>query len=126
MEKSIQDYISEAVTNFRRGTTEMLLLAMLTQREWFATEMTHVLTERCPETFDLQNVHICQIMRRLAAEGFVATRIQPSENGRLKYVYYRLLPPGREYLEEMVKLYRHFEQDVASMLDEMMEKREDC
>jgi len=55
--KDLQAYMNEAVTNFRRGTTEMLLLSMLRNGERFATDMANELAEKCVGTFDLQIVH---------------------------------------------------------------------
>lgn len=114
--KDLQAYINEAVTNFRRGTTEMLLLSMLRNGERFATDMAHELAEKCVGTFDLQIVHVAQIMRRLRDAGFVGDRVQPSENGRLKFIYYHLLPLGEAYLNELMSLYRRFDRDIETIL----------
>ena len=112
----LQAYMNEAVTNFRRGTTEMLLLSMLRNGERFATDMAHELAEKCVGTFDLQIVHVAQIMRRLRDAGFVGDRVQPSENGRLKFIYYHLLPLGEAYLNELMSLYRRFDRDIETIL----------
>ena len=116
--------MNDAVTNFRRGTTEMLLLAMLAKGERFATDMANELAERCPGTFDLLVVHVAQIMRRLRDAGFVGDRVQPSENGRLKFIYYHLLPLGEEYLREMTGLYRQFDRDISAMLADYTDQKE--
>ena len=108
--------MNDAVTNFRRGTTEMLLLAMLAKGERFATDMANELAERCPGTFDLLVVHVAQIMRRLRDAGFVGDRVQPSENGRLKFIYYHLLPLGEAYLNELMSLYHRFDRDIETIL----------
>lgn len=123
--KDLSAYMSDAVTNFRRGTTEMLLLAMLAKGERFATELADELAERCPGTFDLLVVHVAQIMRRLRDAGFIGDRVQPSENGRLKFIYYHLLPPGEEYLRELVALYRRFDRDISAILAEYTNQKED-
>ena len=122
--KDLQAYMSDAVTNFRRGTTEMLLLAMLNKGERFATELADELAERCPGTFDLLVVHVAQIMRRLRDAGFVGDRVQPSENGRLKFIYYHLLPPGEEYLRSLTALYRRFDRDISAMLADYTDQKE--
>ena len=114
--KELQDYMNEAVTNFRRGTTEMLLLSMLRNGERFATDMANELAEKCVGTFDLQIVHVAQIMRRLRDAGFVGDRVQPSENGRLKFIYYHLLPLGEAYLNELMSLYHRFDRDIETIL----------
>ena len=122
--KELQDYMNEAVTNFRRGTTEMLLLSMLRNGERFATDMANELAEKCVGTFDLQIVHVAQIMRRLRDAGFVGDRVQPSENGRLKFIYYHLTPLGEEYLREMTALYRKFDRDISAMLADYTDQKE--
>ena len=122
--KDLEAHMNDAVTNFRRGTTEMLLLAMLAKGERFATDMANELAERCPGTFDLLVVHVAQIMRRLRDAGFVGDRVQPSENGRLKFIYYHLLPLGEEYLSEMTGLYRQFDRDISAMLEDYTDQKE--
>ena len=102
----------------------MLLLAMLSKGERFATDLADELAERCPGTFDLLVVHVAQIMRRLRDAGFVGDRVQPSENGRLKFIYYHLLPPGEEYLRQMTALYRHFDRDISAMLADYADQKE--
>ena len=122
--KDLEAHMNDAVTNFRRGTTEMLLLAMLAKGERFSTDMANELAERCPGTFDLLVVHVAQIMRRLRDAGFVGDRVQPSENGRLKFIYYHLLPLGEEYLREMTGLYRQFDRDISAMLEDYTDQKE--
>ena len=122
--KDLQAYMSEAVPNFRRGTAEMLLLAMLNKGERFATELADELAERCAGTFDMLTVHVAQIMRRLRDAGFVGDRVQPSENGRLKFIYYHLTPLGEEYLREMTALYRKFDRDISAMLADYTDQKE--
>lgn len=122
--KDLQAYMSEAVTNFRRGTAEMLLLAMLNKGERFATELADELAERCAGTFDMLTVHVAQIMRRLRDAGFVGDRVQPSESGRLKFIYYHLTPLGEEYLREMTALYRKFDRDISAMLADYTDQKE--
>lgn len=122
--KDLQAYMEDAVTNFRRGTTEMLLLSMLRNGERFATDMANELAEKCVGTFDLQIVHVAQIMRRLRDAGFVGDRVQPSENGRLKFIYYHLLPMGEVYLNELISLYRRFDQDIETVLAQAENEKE--
>ena len=122
--KDLQAYMSEAVTNFRRGTTELLLLAMLNKGERFATELADELAERCAGTFDMLTVHVAQIMRRLRDAGFTEDRMQYSENGRLKFIYYHLTPLGEEYLREMTALYRKFDRDISAMLADYTDQKE--
>ena len=122
--KDLQAYMNEAVTNFRRGTTEMLLLSMLRNGERFATDMANELAEKCVGTFDLQIVHVAQIMRRLRDAGFVGDRVQPSENGRLKFIYYHLLPSGEAYLDGLMTLYKQFDQDINTILGQSENEKE--
>ena len=56
--------------------------------------------------------------------GFVGDRVQPSENGRLKFIYYHLLPLGEEYLREMTGLYRQFDRDISAMLADYTDQKE--
>lgn len=122
--KDLQAYMSEAVTNFRRGTAEMLLLAMLNKGERFATELADELAERCAGTFDMLTVHVAQIMRRLRDAGFVGDRVQPSENGRLKFIYYHLLPMGEAYLDGLMTLYHRFDRDIEMILAQTENEKE--
>ena len=122
--KDLQAYMNEAVTNFRRGTTEKLLLSMLRNGERFATDMANELAEKCVGTFDLQIVHVAQIMRRLRDAGCVGDRVQPSENGRLKFIYYHLLPMGEAYLDGLMTLYHRFDRDIEMILAQTENEKE--
>ena len=68
--------------------------------------------------------HELKIMRRLRDAGFVGDRVQPSENGRLKFIYYHLLPPGEEYLRSLTALYRRFDRDISAMLADYTDQKE--
>ena len=100
------------------------MLSMLRGGERFATDMTNELAEKCAGTFDLQFVHVAQIMRRLRDAGFVGDRVQPSPNGRLKYIYYHLLPRGEAYLDGMLALYKKFDQHIGLMLGQNESEKE--
>ena len=43
MEKDLEAYVAEVSTNFKRGTTEMLLLALLTLQDWYVYELSIII-----------------------------------------------------------------------------------
>ena len=116
----IDDSYSEVSTNFKRGTTEMLLLALLTKQEWYVYELSRVLKEMSEGLFDIQIPSLYTVLHRLQSKGYVDTRAEMQ--GRRARVYYRILPEGREHLIRIVAEYRSISRGISAVLAETIGK----
>ena len=107
---------AEVATNFKRGTTEMLLLSLLTVREYYVYELSKALREISKGLFDLQGPSFYTTLYRLQDKGLVSCRTETV--GRRTRVYYRVLPKGGEYLKRIIALYRQTSEGVERVLSE--------
>ena len=114
MEKSIEQYITEVSTNFKRGATEMDILSLLAGKEQYAYELSKALKQTSQGLFDIQGPSLYTALYRMEQKGFVATREQQA--GRRIRVYYRLLPDGEVYLERLIQEYRSVSKGIAAVL----------
>lgn len=114
MEKSIEQYITEVSTNFKRGATEMVILSLLAGKEQYAYELSKALKQTSQGLFDIQGPSLYTALYRMEQKGFVATREQ--QTGRRIRVYYRLLPDGEVYLERLIQEYRSVSKGIAAVL----------
>lgn len=120
MQKNIETYVAEASTNFKRGTTEMLLLSLLSQGEQYAYELSKTLKEQSRGLFDIQGPSLYTALYRLQERGHVATREE--QVGRRIRVYYRLLPQGEEYLRLLRQEYCAVSRGIQAVLENSMEE----
>ena len=119
MDKELEYYINEVTTNFKRGTTEMLLLSLLTERDQYAYELSKALKERSHGQFDVQGPSLYTILYRMESRGFVST--WEEKIGRRPRVYYHILPEGERYLNRIREVYQIVSQGIASVLDGVKE-----
>ena len=114
MEDIIERSIDEAAASFKRGTTEMLLLAMLTEQEWYVYELDKRLKEITNGTFDTKTPHIYTILYRMEKKEFVTTRVELVK--RRSRVFYQITPLGKEYLKELLGLYNNISTSIQNAL----------
>lgn len=123
MPKGIEQYVAEAAANFKRGTAEMVVLALLSAREQYAYELTKSLKKISRSLFDLQGPALYTVLYRLQEKGFVSTRDE--KIGRRTRVYYHLLPAGKDYLERITNEYKSVTEGIAEVLDATVKKEGD-
>ena len=114
MEKNISAYVAEVATSFKRGTAEMLLLALLTQKDQYAYELSKALKETSKELFDIQGPSLYTVLYRMQERGFVSTWTE--QIGRRTRIYYHILPSGEEYLRSIMQEYMNVNHGVMEVL----------
>lgn len=115
MNSDIQQHIVDVSTNFKRGSTEMLLLSLLSQGERYPYELSKELKAHSGGLFDIQGPSLYTVLYRLEQKGYVSTR--EVQVGRRIRVYYRLLPSGGEVLEGLLREYRATGAGIEKVLD---------
>lgn len=114
MEKKIDDFVTEVATNFKRGTTEMLLLSLLTIKDFYVYELSKVLQEMSKGLFDIRGPSLYTALYRLQDRGFVSSRSEPI--GKRTRIYYHILQDGEEYLKKVVEEYKTINCGVMEVL----------
>ena len=119
MDKELEYYINEVTTNFKRGTTEMLLLSLLTEGDQYPYELAKALKERSHGQFDVQGPSLYTILYRMESRGFVST--WEEKIGRRPRVYYHILPEGERYLRRIKEVYQTVTQGITAVLGDSKE-----
>ncbi len=115
-DKDLDKLIAEVTTNFKRGTTEIVLLSLLTKQDWYVYELSKALKVASKGMFDIQGPSLYTALYRLQKHGFVSSRSEAF--GRRPRVYYHILPEGEEYLQRIIAEYHHVSAGVAAVLDD--------
>ena len=114
MEKELDELVLEVSTNFKRGTTEMLLLSLLTIQDFYVYELSKVLKETSKGLFDIQGPSLYTVLYRLQNKGFVSSRSESV--GRRTRIYYHILPEGKQYLKQVVDSYLSIDNGIMQVL----------
>ncbi|MCI9575758.1 MAG: helix-turn-helix transcriptional regulator [Clostridiales bacterium] len=101
--------------NIKRGTVEMLLLALLTEQDMYGYQLCQELAERSKEQFILQEGSMYPILYRLTEKGLVSTRKELVGKRRTR-VYYHIEPEGVTYMKENAKEYFSIHQGIVEIL----------
>lgn len=100
----------------------MLILYLLSQREYYIGELTAALSEKSHRILNI--VFPYAAIYRLLDDGFIQElkkRIAP--DGRRRQ-YYTITTAGREYLQELLNTYRRFTYGVANVMSEESQQEE--
>lgn len=115
MDKEMQQHIFDVSTNFKRGSTEMLLLSLLSQGDRYPYELSKELRTYSGGLFDIQGPSLYTVLYRLEQKGYLSTR--EVKVGRRIRVYYHLLPTGAEVLQEILREYRDIGKGIENVLE---------
>ena len=102
--------------NLKKALTEMLVLYLLSEREYYIGELTTAMREKSHRVLNI--VFPYAAIYRLLDEGFiqeVKKRVAP--DGRRRQ-YYQITDAGREYLSQLLSTYRRFTQGVADVMSD--------
>ena len=95
----------------KKGALELCVLALLARRESYAYEIASTLVNGV----GMREGTIYPLMRRMQADGLVATRLEESASGPPRK-YYRLTAAGRTAFEAQQRDWRSFVDAVDRLL----------
>ena len=108
--KSVQNF----ETQFKKSTTQLLILHLLRTREMYAYEFISETLELTNGVYKMPLLY--HIMGRRESDGFIEkSRREISENNRVR-VYYRITEKGNRYLHKITETYLKLCQSVSSVL----------
>ncbi len=99
----------------KRGTLEMILLKLLSERQMYGYELVSTLERRGGEQFQLKEGTLYPVLYRLESAGLIEPRWETLERG-VPRKYYRLTRPGTQQLRDLIKDWREFVGAVDGLL----------
>ncbi len=99
----------------KRGTLEMILLKVLSERPMYGYELISTLERRGGEQFQLKEGTLYPVLYRLEKEGFIVPRWETLERG-VPRKYYELTKTGARELERLVGEWREFTATIDQLL----------
>ena len=101
--------------NLISGSTSMLLLALLNDRDMYGYEMVEELARRSDDTFRLKEGTLYPLLHTLEKERCVESYTSQTPAGRERK-YYRLTDFGRAQLELKTKEWKTFSEKVSAVI----------
>lgn len=105
----------------KRGVTEIVLLALLSQQDMYGYEMAQAMRERSHEKFTLLETSMYPTLYRLQDNGYISAR-EELVGKRRKRTYYHLEPAGRAYFQKIFAEYMTVQQGVQEILTSCQEE----
>jgi PadR family transcriptional regulator PadR len=106
---SLQDQI-------RKGSTETLILSLLTEEPMYGYQISHELRRRSRGYFELKEGLLYPTLHRMAQEGLLTSEWRETGTARRRK-YYAVTDKGRRALSEQTIEWRNFIQKLTQLLD---------
>lgn len=101
--------------NFKKGSVEMIILRLLSEKDMYGYEMTQKISEWSENAIHIPEGSLYPTLYRLLDHGFVSDR-RELVGRRQTRVYYHLEPAGFARLEEMHAEFKIFSHGLISIL----------
>jgi PadR family transcriptional regulator PadR len=101
--------------NLKKALTELLILHLLSSREYYIGELTATLSTNSGGILNI--VFPYSAVYRLQQAGYIyesERRIAP--DGRRRQ-FYKITEQGRSYYQQLLKIYRNFSSGIENILD---------
>jgi PadR family transcriptional regulator PadR len=100
----------------KRGTLDLVLLRLLSEREMYGYELVAAVEERTGGAIEVAGGTMYPVLYRLEQAGHVEPRWETPERGAARK-YYRLTPEGIAELERLTAEWRAFTRAMDRVLD---------
>lgn len=97
------------------GSTSMLILKLLEDKDMYGYEMIEALARKSDRTFNLKAGTLYPILHGLESEGMVASYDESADGARVRK-YYRLTGNGKKLLADKQSEWAVFSQAVQKVL----------
>ena len=102
--------------NLKKALTELLILHLLHQREYYIGELTADIEKRSLGALSI--VFPYGVIYRMTKAAYITeSKKRTAPDGRLRQ-YYKITDAGKAYLNELMETYRRFTAGVADILKE--------
>ena len=100
--------------NLKKALTELLILHLLSTKDYYIGELTAVIHERSHGTLNV--VFPYSAIYRLQDAGYLTENAKRSAPDGRRRQYYRITDTGRAYLEHLEEIYARFTWGVGEIL----------
>ena len=101
----------------KRGTLEMILLRLISERQMYGYELAAALEKRGGSLFRLKEGTLYPVLYRMEKAGYIEARWETLERG-VPRKYYRLTKGGAKFLEARIAEWKEF----TTAIERLMEK----
>jgi PadR family transcriptional regulator PadR len=101
----------------KRGTLEMILLRLISERQMYGYELAATLESRGGSLFRIKEGTLYPVLYRMEKAGYIEARWEMLERG-VPRKYYRLTKSGVKFLETRIAEWKEF----ISAIERLMEK----
>jgi PadR family transcriptional regulator PadR len=101
---------------FRKGSTRLAILQMVSERERYGYEVIAAIRERTKGVLELAEGNVYPALHALEAEGHITSSWREVELGVPPRKYYRITAQGREHRAVLVKEWKDYAGAVARLL----------
>jgi len=105
----------------KRGTLEMILLKLLSERPMYGYEVVSNLERRGGEPFQLKEGTLYPVLYRLENAGWIEAKWETLERG-VPRKYYQLTPSGVDQLNVLISEWQEFSSAIQRLLDTEQER----
>jgi PadR family transcriptional regulator PadR len=99
----------------KRGTLEMVLLRLISERQTYGYELASTLEERAGSLFRLKEGTLYPVLYRLEKAGYIESRWETLERG-VPRKYYQLTKPGSKFLAGRIEEWKEFTAVIERLL----------
>lgn len=100
----------------RRGTLELILLKLLSEKDMYGYQISSTLEERSNREFKLKEGTLYPVFYRLEDAGHIEARWETPARGKPRK-YYRLTEDGKNYLDRLTNDWKAFVRTVNVLLE---------
>ena len=117
--------VSGMEENLKKALVEMLVLALLHQREYYAPELTQALTEFSGGAVNVSFPYA--VLYRMIEQGYIQELPKRKAPDGRRRQYYGITLTGRQYFQENWNVYKAFTSGVDRLVEAVVpnEKQED-
>ena len=106
--------------NLKKALTELLVLRLLSLREYYIGELTAVIKDRSDGALAI--VFPYGAIYRMTRSGYITeSKKRNAPDGRLRQ-YYTITQMGRDYLDQLMEVYTRFDRGVENILNMTVEE----
>jgi PadR family transcriptional regulator PadR len=100
----------------KRGTLEMILLRLISERQMYGYELASTLEKRGGSLFRVKEGTLYPVLYRMEKAGYIEARWETLERG-VPRKYYRLTKSGVKFLEARVAEWKEFSSAIARLME---------
>lgn len=102
--------------NFKKGSVEMIILRLLSEKDMYGYEMTQLINERSHGAIQVPEGSLYPTLYRLIDNSYISDR-RERVGKRQTRVYYHIEPTGLERLDEMRAEFAIFYDGLTGIMD---------